>query len=157
MTEFPKICPCGSGLAYAQCCEPVITHDSATTAEQLMRSRYSAFALGNAPYILKTWHPDTRPEDFTLGQARWLGLKIISTSEDCVSFEAAFHAGNKGMLLKETSRFVRIDRHWRYVDGDCQVTAIKRNAPCFCGSLKKYKNCCGKRGSNVIVQGTTAI
>jgi len=138
-------CPCGSGKGFHSCCESVINHDSADSPEQLMRSRYTAFVLGNAEYLLKTWHPDTCPKDFQLGQARWLGLSILSSGENTVSFTAAFHSGNKGMLLEETSRFVCIDKHWRYVDGDCTVTPMKRNEPCFCGSSVKYKLCCGKR------------
>ncbi|MDQ6954581.1 MAG: YchJ family metal-binding protein [Mariprofundaceae bacterium] len=112
--------------------------------KQLMRSRYAAFVLGNVDYLLKTWHPDTRPKDFKLGRARWLGLTILHADGNTVHFLAAFHSGNKGMLLEETSRFVCMDQHWRYVDGDCTVTPIKRNAPCFCGSQEKYKRCCGK-------------
>lgn len=141
-------CLCGFSKAFANCCQPIITNDSANTAEQLMRSRYSAFVLGDAKYILKTWHPDTCPHDFQLGQSNWLNLTIHHADNDTVSFSAAFHAGNKTMILKETSRFVCIDKHWRYIDGDCTVTAIKRNDLCFCGSQVKYKNCCGKIYSN---------
>jgi len=145
-----EACPCGSNKPFSSCCQPVIANDSATTAEQLMRSRYSAFVLGNAEYLLKTWHPDTCPHDFQLGQSRWLGLKILHTGTDTITFTAAFHAGNKGMILKETSRFVCMDKRWRYVDGDCEVTPIKRNDLCFCGSSIKYKNCCAKRSSSEV-------
>jgi len=148
MTKQEATCPCGSGNTFASCCQPSITNDSANSAEQLMRSRYTAFVLGDAAYILKTWHPDTRPHDFQLGKSRWLGLTIHHADTDTVSFSAAFHAGNKGMLLKETSRFVCMANHWRYIDGDCTVTPIKRNDACFCGSNIKYKNCCVKRASN---------
>jgi SEC-C motif-containing protein len=147
MTKL-EACPCGSNKPFTSCCQPIIANDSASTAEQLMRSRYSAFVLGDAEYLLKTWHPDTCPYDFQLGQSRWLGLKILHAGIDTVTFTAAFHSGNKGMLLKETSRFVCIENHWLYIDGDCTVTTIKRNNLCFCGSTKKYKNCCGKRNSN---------
>lgn len=141
-------CPCGSSKAFANCCQPIIANDSANSAEQLMRSRYTAFTLADAEYILKTWHPDTCPDDFQLGQSRWLGLTVHHADTNTVCFSAAFHAGNKGMILKETSRFVCIDHHWRYLDGDCTITPIKRNELCFCGSSTKYKNCCGKISSN---------
>jgi len=75
-----------------------------------------------------------------------LGLTIHHVDNETVTFTAAFHSGNKGMLLKETSRFVCTNKHWRYMDGDCTATMIKRNDPCFCGSTVKYKNCCAKRG-----------
>lgn len=143
-----EICPCGSNKSFTSCCQPIITNDSANSAEQLMRSRYTAFVLGDAAYILKTWLSDTRPHDFQLGQAHWLGLTIHHADTDTVSFSAVFHAGNKGMILKETSRFVCIDNHWRYVDGDCSVTPIKRNDSCCCGSAIKYKNCCGNSTKN---------
>jgi len=147
MNHKIELCPCGSGKLFQTCCQNIIANDSAKTAEQLMRSRYSAFVLGDAEYLLKTWHPDTRPKDFQLGKSRWLGLIIRDASEDTVSFMAAFHAGNKGMTLEETSRFVCLDGHWRYVNGDCSVKPIKRNEACFCGSQKKYKLCCGKSSS----------
>jgi len=150
MTKQPETCPCGSNKMFADCCQAIIANDSANSAEQLMRSRYSAFVLGNAPYLLKTWHPDTRPHDFQLGQSRWLGLTIHHADTNTVSFSAAFHSGNKGMMLKETSRFVCMDGRWRYIDGDCTVTTMKRNDLCFCGSGVKYKKCCAKRASNEV-------
>jgi len=142
MIKLAKTCPCGSTRTFLSCCQPIITNDSAKTAEQLMRSRYSAFVLKNAEYILKTWHPDTRPNDFSLTTSHWLGLKIITYTENTVSFEAAFHSANNVLILLETSRFVCIDKHWRYIDGDCSTRPIKRNDKCFCGSHKKYKLCC---------------
>jgi len=141
----PDTCPCGSEQPFKHCCQPIIANDSANTAEQLMRSRYTAFVLRNSEYLLKTWHADTCPADFKLGQAHWLGLKILHKEIDTVHFSAAFQSASKTMILEETSRFVCIDSHWRYVDGDCSVTTVKRNDPCFCGSTIKYKNCCGKR------------
>ena len=66
-------CPCGTGLPYDECCGPL--HAGATpaaTAEQLMRSRYSAFAVGDAAYLLATWHPSTRPPALELDPGvRW--------------------------------------------------------------------------------------
>ncbi|MDQ6994582.1 MAG: YchJ family metal-binding protein [Mariprofundaceae bacterium] len=136
------LCPCGTKKLFRDCCQPVIENDSATTAEILMRSRYSAFVIQDASYLLNTWHESTRPKDFQLGSSRWLGLSIIKSSYNQVRFEAAFYTGSKGMILKENSRFVYENEHWRYVDGDCKVETIGRNAVCFCGSGRKFKQCC---------------
>lgn len=74
-------CPCGAGTDYAACCGPLHRGEAlAQTAEQLMRSRYSAFAVGDAEYLLLTWHPSTRPVDLHLNPAQvWTGLDIIAT------------------------------------------------------------------------------
>jgi len=146
MNQQDDACPCGSGLNLQQCCLPVIQSDRANSAEQLMRSRYTAFVLADEQYLLKTWHSSTRPEDFALGKASWLGLQVLESTSDTVSFEAAFHLGSKGMLLQEKSRFTLEEGHWRYIDGDCVVSPIQRNAPCFCGSGIKFKRCCGLKG-----------
>ncbi|WP_244208345.1 YchJ family protein [Arthrobacter oryzae] len=94
------------------------------TAEQLMRSRYSAFVVGDADYLLRTWHPDTRPAELGLDPGmQWRRLDIISTSrggpldsEGVVTFAAHYrHDGERG-VQRETSRFVREDRRWYYLD-----------------------------------------
>jgi SEC-C motif domain protein len=122
----PRRCPCGTGLPYAGCCGRL--HDgtaAAATAEQLMRSRYSAFAVGDAGYLLATWHPSTRPRDLALDDAvRWTGLEVLATSggrlldaEGTVEFRASYRAGNRSGAQHERSRFVREDGRWRYLDG----------------------------------------
>lgn len=92
-----------------------------------MRSRYSAFALGDRAYLLRTWHPDTRPADLTLdppGAVRWLGLSVKrqqSTGADSaiVEFVARYRAGGgSAVRLHEVSRFVRVDGVWLYLDGE---------------------------------------
>ena len=74
-------CPCGSGREFAACCAPFIQGTArAQTAEQLMRSRYVAYAMGAEDYLLRTWHPSTRPASLGLsvaGAVQWLGLKIL--------------------------------------------------------------------------------
>ena len=118
----PRRCPCGTGLTYAECCGRL--HDgtaSAATAEQLMRSRYSAFAVGDAAYLLATWHPDTRPASLDLDPAlRWTGLEVLATTggamlatEGTVEFRASYRGGAQ----HEDSRFVREDGRWYYLDG----------------------------------------
>jgi SEC-C motif-containing protein len=94
-----------------------------------MRSRYSAYVLGLAPYLLATWHPTTRPATLDLsgeGAVKWLGLDIrrraASDAEHaCVEFVARWREGGRGRRLHETSRFVREDGRWYYVDGEAEV------------------------------------
>jgi SEC-C motif-containing protein len=95
------------------------------TAEQLMRSRYSAFVVCDESYLLATWHPDTRPGKVRLDQQqRWLGLSIRAIEaggpEDVagtVEFVARFKVEGKGHRLHELSRFEKIDGRWYYLDG----------------------------------------
>ena len=90
-----------------------------------MRSRYSAFVLADEPYLLATWHPDTRPSRVRLDeQQRWLGLKIkaceageAGDSSGTVEFVARFKVSGKGHRLHEISRFEKIDGCWYYLDG----------------------------------------
>ena len=89
-----------------------------------MRSRYTAFVLERADYLLASWHASTRPAtlDFEPG-ARWLGLDVRSqrsTGADRaeVEFVARYRVGGRAVRLHETSRFVREGGRWFYVDGD---------------------------------------
>lgn len=117
-------CPCLSGEQYGDCCGRFHRGDAeAATAEQLMRSRYAAFVLLDAAYLLRTWHPDTRPAQLELDPAvQWRRLDIVSTgrggpldSEGTVEFKAHYlHDGERG-AQHETSRFLREDRRWYYV------------------------------------------
>lgn len=116
-------CPCGTGLAYAVCCGPL--HEgarAARTAEQLVRSRYAAFVLGDAAYLARTWHPRTRPAELDVtGGPVWRGLTVIETAdgrEDDSIGEVEFEAAHDGGVLRERSRFVRRAGRWVYVDGD---------------------------------------
>lgn len=119
-------CPCGSGRTYAACCGPAHGGQAATTAKALMRSRYSAYVLGLEAYLLATWHPSARPETLDLAtepRAKWLGLEVKrhARTDDChavVEFVARYRVGGRGQRLHETSRFVREDGHWFYIDGD---------------------------------------
>lgn len=85
-----------------------------------MRSRYCAFALGNADYLLATWHPSVRPEFFSFNPGEeWLGLKINGSSSAgdtaVVSFIARSRQGGTTHVLTETSRFVRDGGRWYYL------------------------------------------
>ncbi len=119
-------CPCrkkSETTTYELCCQPFhLGVRPAPTPETLMRSRYAAFALRNAPYLLQTWHPSTRPDnlDFTPGQ-EWLSLKIeaahSSGDAGTVTFTARSRIGGASHILQETSRFVREGGKWLYLDG----------------------------------------
>ena len=118
-------CPCGAGRLDS-CCGPIINGErEAATAAELMRSRYTANALGDAPYLLRTWHPHSRPGRLELDPAtRWLGLKLRDTeggqpgdAEGMVEFVARYKRGSRAHRLHERSRFSRVDGRWVYVDG----------------------------------------
>jgi len=93
-------------------------------AEALMRSRYSAYALGLEEYLLATWHPSTRPAALHLGaapQPKWLGLEVKRGPDEdgvaTVEFIARYKVGGRAQRLHEISSFVREDGRWYYVDG----------------------------------------
>lgn len=118
-------CPCGSGATYVECCGRLHAGTAtATTAGELMRSRYSAFAVGDAAYLLASWHPTTRPRELTLDPyQRWTGLEIVrerrggpDDSAGVVEFRAHFQLEGAEHVLHERSSFVRDDGRWRYVD-----------------------------------------
>jgi SEC-C motif-containing protein len=89
-----------------------------------MRSRYSAFVLLDADYLLRTWHPSTRPAALELDPAqRWTGLDILAAShgsafhqEGTVEFRAHYVHRGQGDSQHEVSRFVRVDGRWSYLD-----------------------------------------
>lgn len=100
--------------------------DEPRTAEQLMRSRFAAFRGADASWLLRTWHPSTRPAHLDLSDnPRWRGLQVVDVvggEEDAevgvVEFRATYlHDGVLG-ILHERSRFVREGGRWYYVDGD---------------------------------------
>ncbi|GAB3695953.1 YchJ family protein [Saccharopolyspora tripterygii] len=122
-----NLCPCGLGEPYDDCCGPLHAGErEAATAEQLMRSRYSAFAVGDADHLLRTWHPRTRPAELDLDPAqRWLRLEIVDRSgggpfdtEGTVDFRAHYRHRGATSSLAEHSRFTREGKTWLYVDGD---------------------------------------
>ena len=71
-------CPCQSGLDYAHCCQPLHQGRPAPSPEALMRSRFSAFALGNTDYISRSWHLSQRPTSLTSWQRRIL-LSVLDS------------------------------------------------------------------------------
>jgi SEC-C motif domain protein len=125
----PASCPCDPERAYPGCCGRYHGESPATDAEALMRSRYSAFALGLGDYLLRTWHASTRPESLDLvdslaARTRWLGLSIkhfvvIDADHAEVEFVARYRTGGASAIrLHERSRFVREQGIWFYLDGE---------------------------------------
>ena len=121
-----KACPCGQGEPYQVCCGRLHRGDAAAvTAEQLMRSRYSAFAVGEAGYLLATWHASTRPGSLQPDPARrWTFLEVVGTgrggmldTEGSVEFRAHYRLDGRSGTQHELSRFVRQDGRWYYLDG----------------------------------------
>jgi SEC-C motif domain protein len=112
-------CPCSSGLPYSECCGPLHAGAAAPTAETLMRSRYSAFALLDTEYLLQTWHASTRPRSLELDASiRWIGLRILGRTrggpldhEGTVEFDAAYRGGSQ----HDNSAFIREGGRWFYL------------------------------------------
>lgn len=123
-------CPCGSGKPYVECCRDYHTGKaSPETAEQLMRSRYTAYFFRLADYLVGTQHPDTRPRGIreeleqTMPDMMWRSLKIISTSKGQktdnkgkVEFIATLHHEGKLLQHHEKSRFKKLKGKWKYLD-----------------------------------------
>lgn len=132
--DSTAVCPCGSGEPFGRCCLPLhLGERRAETAEQLMRSRYSAYAVDNLDYVWQTWHPKTRPAQLTPDTGlTWTGLEIVDAVDGRpgdesgeVEFRAHYRqslpgpsapAGAAG-TLHERSRFAVRARRWFYVDG----------------------------------------
>lgn len=158
-----QTCPCGSGAGLDACCGPIIGGNPARTAEALMRSRYSAYALGELDHIERTQavlagEAFDRPAAEAMARTvEWTGLEILGTSgggepDDAgtVEFAAHFRRDGQPHVLREVSSFRREQGRWIYVDGVISPGSeprrsekVGRNAPCPCGSGKKYKKCCG--------------
>jgi SEC-C motif-containing protein len=115
----PLACPCGAA-SYDGCCGPLHRGEAqATTAEQLMRSRFSAYALEDTGYVWRTWHPRTRPDHVASGtDTHWTRLEIIEAEEDVVEFRAHFDSPVGAGVLHERSRFVQRAGRWFYLDGE---------------------------------------
>jgi SEC-C motif domain protein len=154
-------CPCCSGIAYGECCLPILDGRPAPTAEALVRSRYAAFAVRRLDHVAESHAPEIR-QDFNRAEAErlaeeceWKSLRIHSVTGEGEDAEVEFvmeirRAG--GLIIKAgKSRFRREEGRWLFVSTQAaprleQVrTAPKanRNEPCPCGSGKKYKKCHG--------------
>jgi SEC-C motif-containing protein len=124
-----------------------------------MRSRYSAYTLHNADYLLVTWEQTKKPKaiDFSKENIDWQKLEIINTkkggindNKGIVTFKAFYIQHEQEHVMNEISRFVKLKGQWFYLDGTIKsigkvnIQACEgKNAPCPCGSGKKFKRCCG--------------
>ncbi len=157
-------CPCGSGIAYSECCEPVILGSrTAETAEQLMRARYTAYTVARVDFLFESTHPAHREGYNHNGtkewseRSEWLGLEIVGTNnggpDDAVGeveFIARFRESGVKREHHESGQFKKDDGRWYFTEGSmvkgrpAVSSKTGRNEPCPCGSGLKYKKCCGK-------------
>jgi SEC-C motif-containing protein len=123
---FGRPCPCGSGAGYQVCCEPLHHGErQAKTAEELMRSRYAAYSVGDADYLFRTWHPRTRPVDVTIdADIIWRGLEVADTvaggpgdDHGEVEFTARYEDSAGQQSMHEHSQFERRAGRWFYLTG----------------------------------------
>ena len=113
-------CPCGLGEAYRECCGMLHQGQAAATAEQLMRSRYSAFVVHDTSYLLRTWSAQTRPENVRFdNRLRWTGLEVLGSTggsafhtEGTVEFRAHYVIDGTPGEQHENSRFLRENGEW---------------------------------------------
>jgi SEC-C motif-containing protein len=161
-------CPCTSGRDYAACCEPIVEQKrKAETAEELMRSRYTAYALGKIDWIVESQSPDGRQfmdrratEEWSR-RAEWHRMEVVETkdggpddAEGFVDFKAYYTIAGEDITHHEVASFRKVGDTWYFVDGvEVKPRPFKRlekkvgpNEPCPCGSGKKHKKCCGKVG-----------
>lgn len=150
------LCQCCSNKPFQECCSIVINNQQLPeTAQQLMRSRYCAYATNNVDYLLSTWHESTRPDNVKSGELlviKWNHLLIVDTklglkqhNTGSVEFVAYYSSNNTNKQLHEVSQFIKEQNKWFYVDGKMIENSTYRpgrNDACYCGSGKKYKQCC---------------
>ena len=148
-------CPCGHE-SYQQCCQPLHAgQQQAATAEQLMRSRYSAFALQQIDYLIQTtalgqqaYLDRTAIVDWSR-RNRWLQLEILQTEDKIgklhasVEFKAHYHDGQQAQEHHELSYFVQHHQQWYFLDPTLEMSVTMKQ-PCICGSGKKFKQCCAQ-------------
>ena len=170
-----ELCPCSSGKKFGECCEPVLSGSrKAATAEELMRARYTAYAVCDIDFLYKSSGPEVQAEfdEKTSREwaesANWEGLEILGTQdglekdeEGFVSFVAYYSTKEQNCKHVETAYFKRIEGDWRFIDGRIENNApyrraepkVGRNDPCPCGSGKKYKKCCYGKAEVEAVEG----
>lgn len=119
----PRTCLCGLPASYQDCCGRLHRGEAtAATAEQLMRSRFTAFGVGDEAYLLRTWHPSDRPRSVGLDRrVTWVRLEVLETTggsvvhtEGTVRFRAHYLERGRPGEMEEHSRFVRLDGRWVY-------------------------------------------
>lgn len=128
MTDTP--CYCGNFKAFSSCCQPFLLQEKTPeTAEQLMRSRYSAFVTENQAYLLQSWAKGKHPQSISFDPAtKWLGLKVIrcknglaTDNEGWVEFVARYKIGGKAERIEELSHFIKENDKWVYVEEESRT------------------------------------
>ena len=159
-------CPCGSGLAYSACCEPIIKgKKAAETAEALMRSRFSAYAVGAIDHLGASLQAADRKQFDAAsakewaGSAEWNRLEVVSAErgapedeDGIVEFKAHYTVDGQALVHHERAQFAREQGKWVFVEGRVigrdpyrrEAPKVGRNDSCTCGSGKKFKKCCGR-------------
>lgn len=148
-------CPCGLER-YLECCQPLhLGQKKAQTAQQLMRSRYSAFAMHEIDYLVKTTalgQQQALDVDAIAAWSKanqWLTLEIVQAQEKLnknhaeVEFKAHYHDGKHAHIHHEVSHFVHVNNTWYFLDPTTEQQ-ITMKQPCICGSGKKFKQCCAE-------------
>ena len=157
-----QTCPCGQDRPLEACCGPFLEGQSQPeTAEQLMRSRFSAYATGNIDYICETEeNPNRDTIENWARSTSFKCLRVLSTEKGgegdevgTVTFEADFETQGQTGTHRETSQFAKLENRWVFVRGQHNPVRVGpkvgRNDPCSCGSGKKFKKCCLGKGSDV--------
>jgi SEC-C motif-containing protein len=160
-----EMCPCGSNRTYKDCCEPLLNGDCpALTAEQLMRSRYTAYVKVATDYLFETTHPDHRQGYDHKGtklwaeNSQWDGLEVLDSrnggpedNEGDVEFIVRYREKGLRRQHHELANFKKENGKWYFTEGTAVAPKpivrsepkVGRNDPCPCGSGKKFKKCCG--------------
>ena len=164
MTKIGRnaLCPCGSGKSLGVCCEPLLKQQrQASTAAELMRSRFTAHVLRDYQHLHRTYAGTARRpyvEPVGEGEVNWTRLVIHSEEAGpkdgtaFVDFTAFFDDAGTEQAHHEKAEFARDDGKWIYTRAvrtgpaplKSNAPKVGRNDPCPCGSGKKYKHCCGK-------------
>jgi SEC-C motif-containing protein len=160
--NIAMLCPCGSTLLFSACCQRLITHKQRpSTAEKLMRSRFSAYAVKEGKYIYETYGSNQKSKQSVrdiqswADECIWIALVIHDVEPKVVEFSAFYIANNVLCELRERSNFIIEQDEWRYTDGEITVNEelakVKRNDVCPCNNYptswsikknKKFKHCC---------------
>jgi SEC-C motif-containing protein len=158
-------CPCGSSRPYSECCRAIIAGEKrAETAEQVMRSRYTAYVKKELGWLRDSLHPGQRADYDEASsrawaeRAEWHGIEILGTEQGgpsdeagTVEFIVSYTENGVRQQHRERSSFQRTDGTWYFTTGKVlparpvvrQAPKAGRNDPCPCGSGKKFKKCCG--------------
>jgi len=143
------MCICGKNENFNGCCGGIISgQHKAKTPEQLMRSRFSAYARADGRYLILSAVRENQYEDDAAliqefsNSVEWLKLDVLTTEGDTVEFKAYYRDESIIHVLHEKSNFVMQDGQWKYKDGELYKSKVERNESCPCGSGKKFKKCC---------------